>query len=223
MAIVSNAPHYKPHCSQFAYGLRGSCTLLALAAADVICKGIVAWVLDPHQPNPDPSSAENVQAVMYRIYKEARQKIDPTTGGPCCAPNGGATQSGMLAMAHYIGLPVYDVLHYADVQPTSAWVDFLRRHVAHTSRPRPVLVQFSNGRALRDAASGATDQADLQSHAALAYYVETDDTDPSKGGYVFCDGDNPAIDAHPVIYSLQTLAAARPTSMIAFDFVKGGA
>lgn len=221
MTWQTNAPHYQPHASQFAYGLKGACTLLALAACDVVAKGIHAWVGDPHQPNPNPASAENLQALMYRIYKEARQRTDPSTGGSCCAPNGAATQSGMLAMAGYIGLPVADVLHYADQQPTSAWVDFLRRNVAHANKPRPVLVQVSNGRALKDASTGAVDEADLQSHAFCVYAVQTDPGDPTKGGYMVCDGDNPAIENGPVIYSLQTIAAAHPTSMIAFDYVGG--
>lgn len=223
MSFTVNGPYYKPHCSQFAYGLRGACTLLALACADVITKGIGAWVLDPHTPNPDPSSAANVQMVMYRIYKEARQTINPATNQPCCGSNGSARQSDMVVMAHKIGMKIADILPYEDVQPTSAWVDFLRRNVAHNSRPRPVLVQFSNGRALRDAQSGGTDEATLQNHAICIYGTQTDPNNPEAGGYICCDGDNPGIAEHPVIYSLQTLAAARPTSMIAFDYITGGA
>jgi len=221
MTWQTNAPHYQPHASQFAFGLKGACTLLALACCDVVSKGIHAWVGDPHQPNPNPASTENVQAVMYRIYKEARQRTDPATGGPCCAPNGAATQSGMLAMAGYIGLPVADVLHYADVQPTAAWVDFLRRNVAHATRPRPVLMQVSNGRAAKDANTGAVDEPDLQSHAIAVLGTMIDPSDPTKGGYIVCDGDNPSIANGPVIYSLQTLAAMHPTSMIAFNYKEG--
>jgi hypothetical protein len=205
------APQYQPHASQFAYGLKGSCTLLALAACDIVSKGIGAYVLDPHAPSPNPASTENVQAVMYRIYKEARAH-------GLCAANGAADQYDMINMAGLIGLPIRDILYYADPMPSDAWVNFLRRHVAHSDRPYPVLVQVANGQALKDADSGSQDQAGLFCHAIAIYGTRTDPTEAMAGGYICCDGDNPAIKDSTVIYSLATLAAARPISMIAFNY-----
>lgn len=207
-------PVYQPHASQFAFGLKGSCTLLALAAADVISKGMGAYVLDPHAPNPNPATAENVQAVMLRIYQEARRNN-------LCQPNGAATQADMLRMAYLIDLPVRDVLYYAEPQPLEVWVDFLRRYVAHASRPYPVLMQVANGQALKDVQTGAADESDLRYHALCVYGTKTSPDDNQSGGYVCCDGDSPVINDHPVIYNLATLATARPVSMIAFDFVGG--
>lgn len=207
------APVYQPHASQFAYGLKGSCTLLALAACDVVSKGIASYVLDPHAPNPNPASSENVQAVMYRIYKQARAH-------GLCAPSGGANQYDMLKMAGLIGLPVKDVLYYAEPQPTDAWVNFLRRYVAHAAKPYPVLMQFSNGQALRDADAGTADEPGLRYHAAALYGTQTDPENIRAGGYIGCDGDNATVKDRPIIYSLATLAAARPISIIAFDYVQ---
>jgi hypothetical protein len=214
MAWEIRAPLYQPHASQFAYGLKGSCTLLALAACDIIAKGMKAYVGDPHVAHPDPASSENVQAVMWRAYQQARQH-------GLCAVNGAANQWDMLRLAGIIGLPVKEVLTYAPVQPTDLWVQFLRRHVAHADRPAPVLVQVAYGQALKDAESGAEDENGLRCHAIAIYGVQTDPNDPKAGGYICCDGDSPAIGQHPVIYSLATLAAAQPISMIAFDFVGG--
>jgi hypothetical protein len=149
---------------------------------------------------------------MYRIYQEARQH-------GLCAANGAANQYDMLNMARLIGLPVADTLYYADPQPTEAWVNFIRRHVAHADKPSPVLVQVANGQHLKDSTSGQQDEAGLHCHAIAIYGVQTDPTDALAGGYICCDGDNPAISGHPVIYSLATLAAAQPISMIAFDYV----
>lgn len=136
------APSYQPHASQFAYGLRGACTLLALAACDVVSKGMGAWVGDPHDPTPDPASAANVQAIMWRIYQDARAH-------GLCGPNGAATQQGMIAEAHRIGLPIRDTLYFADPMPYDAWTGFLHRYVAWaTPRPFPLLMQVANGEAL---------------------------------------------------------------------------
>ncbi len=213
MAWDIRAPAYKPHASQFAYGLHGSCTLLGLAACDVISKGMGAWVGDPHTVAPDPASIANVQMVMWRIYQDAR-------GQGLCWPNGAATQQQMIAEAKRLSLPIKDVLWYTDTQPYDAWVGFLHRYVAWASpRPFPLLVQVANGQALYDAETGKHDEAGLACHAFCIYGTQTDPNSPAAGGYIVCDGDNPVIDSKPVLYSLATLAQARPISMIAFDYV----
>lgn len=213
-------PAYVPHASQFAFGLRGSCTLLGLAACDVVSKGLGAWVLDPHASDPDPGGVMNLQALMWRIYQQARRTINPATGQPCCAANGAATQGDMLVLAKAISLPVKDVLYYADPLPSEAWISFLHRYVAYAvPRPYPVLMQVSNGRALRDAETGQGDEADLDDHAIAIWGTQTDPKTPTLGGYLCSDGDNPGANEHPAVYSLATLGAARPISMIAFDFV----
>lgn len=214
MAWEIRAPQYQPHASQFVRGLRGGCTLLALAACDVISKGIKAWVGDPHTAHPDPASSENVQAVMWRMYQQARQH-------GLCAANGAANQWDMLRLAAIIGLPVRDVLYYAPSQPTDLWVNFLREHVAHGDRPYPVLAQVAYGQALKDAETGTEDEAGLRYHAICIYGTQVDANDSKQGGYICCDGDNPSIGNHPVIYNLATLAAAQPISLIAFNYVGG--
>ena len=205
------APVYQPHASQFAYGLKGSCTLLALAACDVVAKGVQAYVLDPHAPKPDPASIENVQAVMYRIYQQARQH-------GLCAPNGAADQGDIIRLAQIIGLPVKDILYFAEPMPTEAWVHFLRKYAA-ADRPYPVLMQVAYGQALKDVQTGKTDEAELRYHAIALYGTTTDPEHADAGGYLCCDGDNPAINDHPVLYNLATLDIARPVSMVAFDYV----
>lgn len=215
-----HAPVYQPHASQFAYGLKGSCTLLAMSAADVISKGIAAYVLDSHAAHPDPASVANLQQIMYRLYLESRNTLNPATRRPCCGANGSAAQSDMLVMARKINLPVKEILPYAEPLPVDLWVDFIRRNVAHSAIPYPVLMQVKNGRALKDAQSGSADESTLQYHAICIYGTQTDDSDPTAGGYLVCDGDNPAINDHPVVYSLATLAAAQPISCIAFDYVR---
>lgn len=215
-----HAPVYQPHASQFAYGLKGSCTLLAMAACDIISKGMRAYVGDAHAPHPDPASSANIQLVMYRLYLESRNTINPATRQACCGANGSARQSDMIIMAHKIGLPIREILPFADNLPVELWVDFIRRNVAHSTTPYPMLMQVKNGRALKDAQSGNADEATLQVHAIAIYGTQTDDSDPKAGGYLCCDGDNPAINEHPVIYSLETLAAAQPISCIAFDYVR---
>jgi hypothetical protein len=214
MTWETRAPVYQPHASQFVRGLRGGCTLLGLAACDVVSKGIGAYVLDPHVPHPDPASAENVQAVMWRIFIEARRNS-------LCAANGAASQADMLSLSRLISLPIKDVLYYAEPQPTEAWVNFIRTYVAHSTRPYPVLMQVAYGQALKDVTSGQSDEPGLHYHALAIYGTQVDPADADAGGYICCDGDNPAIGDHPVIYNLATLAAARPISMIAFDYVGG--
>jgi hypothetical protein len=208
-----HAPIYMPHASQFAFGLKGSCTLLSLAACDVVSKGMRAYVGDAHAPHPDPASVDNVQLLMYRAYVEARRY-------GLCAANGAANQASMITMSGRIGLPIKETLYYSESLPVEVWVDFLRRNVAHSTRPYPILMQVRNGAALKDMQSGSTDEKELRYHAIAIYGTQTDDSDGQAGGYLCCDGDNPAINDHPVIYNLATLAAAQPVSMIAFDYVR---
>lgn len=216
MPTTRHVPVYEPHASQFAYGLKGACTLLGLAACDVISKGMRAYVLDPHAPNPNPASIENVQAVMWRIYQQARAQHP----NALCAANGGATQRNMLDMSRLIGLPIKDVLYLAEPQSQEVAINFLRRYVAHAPTPYPVLVQVANGASLVDVESGIHDEAGLQCHALCIYGTETDEAQPLAGGYICCDGDHSLINERSVIYSSATLAKAQIISAIAFDYVR---
>src|SRR6185312_119536 len=196
MAWEFRAPVYRPHGSQFVNGLRGGCTLFALAACDVVSKGIKAWVGDPHALNPDPASVENVQAITWRIY------VDALAHGNC-AQNGAATQNGMLREAKRIALPVLDILPFQNrVLTFGEWVPFLRKYVAHADRPYPILVQTAQGRYLHDNETGQNDEANLYDHAYAIYGTQTDPKSPASGGYICADGDNDGANEHPQIYSL---------------------
>ncbi len=94
-----------------------------------------------------------------------------------------------------------------------------RRWIAHSARPYPILMQVNNGAALKDAQTGSSAESTLRCHAISIYGTQTDASNPEAGGYICCDGDNPIVNEHPVIYSLATLAMAQPISMIAFDYV----
>lgn len=212
MTWASHVPVYQPTGSQFVNNLRGGCTLLALAACDIVSKGMGAWVGDPHVVNPNPASVANLQAVMWRIYQDALASGN-------CAENGAANQAQMIRQANRIGLPIHDILYYREPLPYALWLDFLHQHIGAATPPRPILVQLANGRALYDATSGKQDEADLAYHAIALYGTETEPQSPASGGYVGCDGDNPISNEHPVIYSRPTLIAAQPISMIAFDYV----
>lgn len=213
MAWDIHAPTYQPHASQFAFGLRGSCTLLGLAACDVVSKGMGAWVGDPHASNPNPASIANVQLIMWRIFLDAYKNGN-------CAANGAATQQQMIRQAGRIALPIRDILYYRDPMPYQLWLDFLHKHISEAQpRPYPVLVQYANGRALADAETGKQDEADLLVHANALYGTKTDANSPASGGYLGCDGDNPIIDTQPVVYSRTTLINAQIISAIAFDYV----
>lgn len=213
MAWEFHAPVYRPHGSQFVHGITGGCTLIALAGADIVSKGIRAWVGDPHATDPDPASVANVQAIMWRIY------VDALAHGNC-AKNGAATQNQMIRQAQRIALPVLDVLPYQNrVLTFGEWVPFLRKYVAHASpRPYPILVQVAQGRYLRDNETGQADEASLYDHALTIYATQTDPKSPAAGGYVCIDGDNEGANAHPQIYNLDTLNNAQPISMIAFNY-----
>ena len=206
-------PHdYTPHASQFAGGLTGACTLLALAACDVVSKGLGAWVGDPKAPHPQPDLPSNVQAVMLRIYHQARALGN-------CGPNGSATQNGMIRQARLISLPVRDTLPFQDADlPHDQVINFLHRHIAHADRPYPVLVQTAAGHLLRDNETGQADEPTLQVHAYALYGTQTMEHIPSAGGYVGADGDNDGANLHPQIYNLTTILAARPISLIAFNY-----
>lgn len=218
MAWVTKVPRYTPHASQFEFapGVKapsGCCTLMALACCDIVSKGIRAYVLDPHAAHPEPDSVENVQAVMHRIYTQARQHT-------LCDVDGAADQYDMLKMAAIIGLPVKEVLYYAPEHPFSVVQDFLRRNVAHSPTPFPCLIQVSNGQALMDNETGGRDETGLQCHAFALYGTQTDDQDATKGGYVGCDGDQADANGQTVCYNLATLKSANVISMIAFDYVR---
>lgn len=206
------APPHLPHASQFVdHGPTGMCTLLALAACDVVSKGAGAWVLEG--PPGDPASVANVQEVMRRIYRDARPRN-------LCNPNGGMTQNGALAEAGRMSLPVKADLLYRNADlPYDEWTHFLRTYVAWADHPRPVLMQIAAGHALIDNETGQADETDLHTHAIAIYGTQTDPSHPGAGGYICADGDNPGANAHPAIYSLATLTAARPISLIAFDFI----
>lgn len=218
MTLVVKSPRYMPHASQFNFAPEipaphGCCTLLALSVCDIVSKGIRAYVLDPHAQSPDPASVENVQAVMHRIYTQARQH-------GLCGPDGAATQQDMLDMAKIIGLPVKEVLYYAPKQPAEAWVYFLRRNISHATTPYPVLVQVSNGAALVDKSTGSADEPGLQCHAFALYASESDPENESYGGYIGADGDQTDANRQTVCYDLATLNRANIISMIAFDYVR---
>lgn len=213
MAWVSHVPVYQPSASQFVNDLRGGCTLLALAACDVVAKGIGAWVGDPHVLNPNPASVSNVQAVMWRIYLDAYRNGN-------CAENGAATQNQMIREAGRIALPIKDILPYRADLPYQVWLAFLHKYISDAPVPCPVLIQLANGRALSDAVNGKSDEADLDVHAIALYGTETEPQSPAAGGYVGADGDNPNANTRPVLYSRPTLIAAQPISMIAFDYVR---
>jgi hypothetical protein len=213
MAWEIHAPVYRPHGSQFVHGINGGCTLIALAGADVIAKGIKSWVGNPHAQSPDPASVANVQAVMWRIYVDALQRKN-------CAKNGAATQNQMLREASAISLPVRKILPFQNrVLSFNEWVPFLREQAHATPYPYPVLVQVAQGRYLHDNETGQDDEANLYDHAICIYGTQTDPKSPAAGGYIALDGDNPGANDHPQIYSLDTLNNAQPISMIAFNYV----
>lgn len=213
MVWTFRAPLHQPHASQFVEaGPTGMCTLLALAACDVVSKGAGAWVL----PGPvgDPASVANVQAITLRIYRDARPHN-------LCSPFGGMTQNQALAEAGRMSLAVRDTLPYRNADlPHDDWIAFLHRYVAWAARPYPVLMQVAAGHALIDNETGQADEATLETHAIAIYGTQTDAKTPSAGGYICADGDNPGANAHPAIYSLATLVAARPISLIAFDYTE---
>jgi len=212
---VEHVPVYQPTGSQFVPNQpTGMCTLLALAACDIVSKGLGAWVGDAHAINPNPASVANLQAVMWRIY------LDAYKHGNCTA-NGSATQQGMIREAGRIALPIKDILWFQDPMPVTSWVTFLRKYVAEAQpHPYPVLVQCANGRALADSETGKQDEADLENHAFALYGTKTEPKSPAAGGYVGCDGDNPISDTKSVVFSRITLINAQIISMIAFDYVR---
>ena len=210
MGWVTKLPQVLPRGTQFVHGLRGACTLYALAAADVVAKGHRAWVLDPYTPCPDAGSPENMAEITYRIYKECRKYNQ-------CGASGSANQWDMLQEAARLDLFVADVLPFADPMPDALWIDFLHKYIAQADIPLPVLMQVSNGRALKDAESGSADEPSLQYHAFTLFGTKTDPSDVSKGGYVGTDGDNRASAQGCIIYNRATLMAAKPVSAIAFQ------
>lgn len=207
MGMTVRAPAYVAHGRQFVDGWpTGLCTLASLAACDIAAKGKGALVA-----GTDPASVANYQALMIRFFKDALAFKD-------CAPNGAMTQAGAIRTAKRNGLPVKDILPFRADMPEDLWIAFLRKY-AGGDTPRPILVQVANGRALRDANTGAADEAGLNEHAIALVGTVTDPERPAAGGYIGSDSDNANANAGYVVYNLETLRAARPNSMIAFDFV----
>ncbi len=217
MTWIIDAPPQRPHGSQFiTLGngsiLRGGCTLIALAGADILSKAASdpgsVWKL-PGKVG-DIASPANVQAVMRAIYDDCRLAGN-------CQPNGAARQVDMLNEAKRLGIPVRHVLSLqanAAPLPLQSWVTFVRKYKGY-----PLLWQFANGQALNDALGGGADEVGLRVHAALSYGTQTDPSNPATGGYLFLDGDSRVANQRPAVYNLATLARAQPISIIAFGYL----
>lgn len=224
MTYVYHAPPLHPHGSQFiklndGSILRGGCTLISLAAGDILSKGNGAWVLGGTAG--DPASVPNVQAVMRRAYYDALARKN-------CQSNGAMRQVDVLNEAKAIGLPVLATLPLLNgVAPYDAGTvtRFIRRWntgdaaYGGNGKQYPILWQVAKGRNFSDALGGGSDEAGLDVHAVLSYGTYTDDEHPGSGGYVFVDGDNGVANQRPSIYSLATLLAALPITATVFGYV----
>jgi len=206
---IYDAPLVMPHASQFVRLndgtlLRGGCTLIGTACADILAKGL------------DPSSA-HLQQVTHDIYYQASKM-------KMCGSNGSARQSDMLAYAKRIGLPVLDVLPYQEPMPAAKWQPFLDKYTGRSAKIKyPILVQWANGAALTDGVAKTRDEAGLRYHAGCIYGTAHPDSDPDNFFWVTQDGDNSVISTRAALYSPAVMAAALPISMIAFNFVPNSA
>lgn len=228
MTYVYHTPPLRPHGSQFiklndGSILKGGCTILALAAGDIISKGAKpadVWVLGG-TPG-DPASVANVQAVMKRAYYDALAHGN-------CGSNGSMRQVDVLNEAKRIGLPVKDkLLPNGNYAPLSADVvtKFIRKYNAADNKQYggdgkqyAILWQFADGEKLHDALGGGSDEAGLKVHADLSYGTYTDDANIALGGYVFADGDSSVANSRPSVYALPTFLGALPITAVVFGYV----
>lgn len=184
------------HGAQFAYGLRGSCTLFALSVAQASAKLLAC----------DEGA---LQAGMRDIYLDMLKK-------GWCWPNGGTNMTHLLEEADTRGMPRALALPYEDRAPMSAnWIGALRQYAGVL----PIVMQVNNGQALTDAETGTHDQPGLQCHAYCVVGKVWDDANPAYGGYLVADGDAPTASQKFALYTRQTIAAALPISLAVFHLV----
>lgn len=206
MALTSRTVRHVTHATQFVPGtFTGGCTLIALAACNIAINGPRSWVL-PGELG-DFTSEKNAQELMDRFYHDGRNHGD-------CAESGGCDPQQIINIATRAGMPIKDQWHAGR---GGSWLAFLRQYAGGAS-PFPVLVQTARGRNLRDALSGASDEASLDFHAYAILGTMTDPLQPQAGGYIAEDGDNAIISERNAVYSIATIEHALPYSMIAFDY-----
>ncbi len=126
-----------------------------------------------------------------------------------CGPNGASTLAAAAAEAR-------DVLGVAGVAIEWDYADPFGHDWAATVQRyagvQPMVLQVLNGQALRDAETGVADESGLHCHAVAIGGRQGD-------GFVCADGDHPQVSQRYQVYSLDTLAAARPCGLLMLNLV----
>ncbi len=167
------------HITEFAGGFNGTCTQAALAVCLAAAKGEVVST-----------------DFMLTIVKDMLAK-------KLCAANGAATVGAVALEARELGYQTSIEWDYTSAGFDHDWVSVLRDYAGI----KPILLQVSNGLALKDFETGVGDESGLHYHA-IAIVGKQDD------GYICADGDNPQVTERFQIYNLTVLAAAQPCGLL---------
>jgi hypothetical protein len=182
--ILSPAPRFSEFYTR-ADGthFNGTCTQTALVVAMAAVRGT---------PCTDIEAAEwMINTTLWMI------------GQGTCESNGAATIAAVANEARRQGYQVAIEWDYQEPL-TQNWQQCLDDNAGDN----PIVLQLANGKALRDAETGAApEDATLQYHAICIVGVQ-------NNGYICVDGDNPQVTDRYQIYSQANLDAAVPCGLL---------